>query len=127
VRIAEPDADGDGYTPSSGDCDDADAGANPAADEACAEPEADRDCDGAPAASDTDCIEDTAVDSGAASADTGAGPTPDTDTDTVEPSDEAPPCGCASGPPNARGATAVWATLALALAAHLRRRHQESA
>ncbi len=60
------DLDGDGYSPSQGDCDDDDVRMNPGAAERC-DDELDNDCDGATDAADGDCIGSAACESGCAS------------------------------------------------------------
>ncbi len=76
------DCDEDGYTPDDGDCNDADATANPAVPEDC-DDSVDNNCDGAADAADADCegVVDTADDT--ASSDTDS----DSDTDVDEDAD----------------------------------------
>lgn len=109
---AGDDADGDGYSPDAGDCDDTNPTVNPGAREACGRPEADQDCDGVAAADDPDCLDDTG-DTGD-SGDTG---TPD-DTDTAvllpTPEDSGAPgpthrCACGTPGPEGLGAALLAA------------------
>lgn len=72
------DTDRDGYSPADGDCDDNDDRVHPGASEACAQPEADQDCDGLLATDDPDCVRDT-------------GDTGDTGADTADSADDTVP------------------------------------
>ena len=117
------DTDRDGYSPADGDCDDGDERVHPGAEEACAQPEADQNCDGVLAADDPDCVRDPGdtADTGADTAESADDTVPIFDThdsgDAVEPG-PTHRCACDSGNASFAGGVVL---LAIAMSARRRR------